>query len=47
MGRILAVLMLLVSSALLGSASWVLFHPSVTPFLVPGATDIQVVSTGI
>ena len=47
MWRILAVLTLLLSGALIGSASWMLFHPSVTPFLVPDATDIQVVSTGV
>ena len=47
MWRILAVLTLLLSGALVGSGGWMLFHPSVTPFLVPGATDIQVVSTGV
>jgi hypothetical protein len=47
MWRILAVLTLLLSGALVGSGSWMLSHPSVTPFLVPGATNIQVVSTGI
>ena len=47
MWRILAVVMLLLSGAVVGSASWMLFHPSVTPFLVPGATNIQVVSTGV
>ena len=47
MWRILAVVMLLLSGALVGSASWMLFHPSVTPFLVPGAIDIQVVSIGV
>jgi hypothetical protein len=45
MWRILAVLTLL--GALVGSASWMLFHSSVTPFLIPGATDIQVVSIGV
>jgi hypothetical protein len=47
MWRILAVLTLLLSGALVGSGSWMLFHPSVTPFLVSGATNIQVVSTGV
>jgi len=47
MWRILAVLTLILSGALVGGGSWMLFHPSVTPFLVPGATDIQVVSTGV
>jgi hypothetical protein len=45
MWRILAVLMLLLCGALVGSG--MLFHPSVTPYLVPGATNIQVVSTGV
>jgi hypothetical protein len=47
MWRILAVLTLLLSGAIVGSGSWMLFHPFVTPLLVPGATDIQVVSTGV
>jgi hypothetical protein len=47
MWRILAVLTLILSGTLAGSSIWMLFHPSVTPFLVPGATDIQVVSTGV
>jgi hypothetical protein len=47
MWRILAVLTLLLTGALVGSASWMLFHPFVTPLLVPGATDIKVVSTGV
>ena len=47
MWRILAVLTLLLSGALVGSGGRMLSHPSVTPFLVPGATDIQVVGTGV
>jgi hypothetical protein len=47
MWRILAVLTLLLSGALVASGSWMLFRPSVTPFLVRGATNIQVVSTGV
>jgi type IV secretory pathway TrbF-like protein len=47
MWRILAVLTLILSGTLAGSSIWMLFHPSVTPFLVPGATDIQVVGTGV
>jgi hypothetical protein len=47
MWRILGVLTLLLTAALVGSGSWLLFHPSVTPFVVPGATNIQVVSTGV
>jgi hypothetical protein len=47
MWRIMAVLTLLLTCALAGSGSWMLFHPSVTSFLVPGATDIHVVSTGV
>jgi hypothetical protein len=47
MWRILAVLTLILSGALVGSGSWMLFHPSVTPFLVPGATNIKVASTGV
>src|SRR5262245_7833224 len=47
MGRSLAVLTVFLSGTLVASGSWLLFHTSVTPFLVPGATDIQVVSTGM
>jgi hypothetical protein len=47
MWRILAILTLLLTGALVGSGSWMLFQPSVTPFLVPGATNIQVVRTGV
>lgn len=46
MWRILAILALLVSSALAGSSLWLLIHPTATPLLVPGATDIRVVITG-
>ena len=45
--RILAVLTLLLTGALAGSGIWMLFHPSVTPFLIPSATNIQVVSMGV
>jgi hypothetical protein len=45
--RVAPVLTLLLSGALVGSGSWMLCHPSVTPFFVPGATDIHVVSTGV
>jgi hypothetical protein len=49
MGRrwsLLAVLTLFLSATLVGSTIWMLAHPSVTPFVVPGATDIQIASTG-
>src|SRR5262245_1840086 len=45
--RILAALTLLLTGALGGGGIWMLFHPSITPFLIPGATNIQVVSIGI
>jgi len=47
MWRIVAVLILLLSGTLAGSGVWLLFHLSVTPFVVPGATNIQVVSAGV
>jgi hypothetical protein len=46
MRRVLAALTLLLAGALVASAIWILFHPAVTPFIVPGATDIQVVTLG-
>lgn len=47
MWRKLAVLTLLLSGTLAGTGIWLFCHPSITPFLVPGASDIQVVSTGV
>jgi hypothetical protein len=44
--RILAVLTLFLSGTLTGGTIWLLCHPAITPFMVPGATDIQVVRTG-
>jgi hypothetical protein len=46
MRRILVVLALLLSGALAASGMWVLSPPSTTAFIVPGATDVQVVSVG-
>jgi len=37
----------LAGAALVVSGIWMLLHPSVTPFLVSGATNIQVVSPGV
>ena len=45
--RILAVLTLFLSGTLVGGSLWMLAHPAVTPFVVRGATDIQVISTGV
>ena len=45
--RILAILTLLLSVALAGSGIWLLFQPPLTPFLLPNATDIQVLRTGV
>jgi hypothetical protein len=47
MWRILAVLTLILSGTLVGIGGWMLCRPSVTPFLIPDATNIQVVSTGV
>jgi hypothetical protein len=46
MWRILAVLTLSLAGTLAGSTIWLLCHPAITPFVVPGATDIQLVRTG-
>jgi hypothetical protein len=44
MWRILAVLTLLFTTGLAGCCLWLLVRPTVTPFLLPGATNIQVVT---
>jgi hypothetical protein len=44
--RLLVVLTLFLSATLAGGTIWLLCQPAVTLFVVPGATDIQVVRTG-
>jgi hypothetical protein len=44
MRRILTALILILSGALAASGIWMLSYPAVTPFIVPGATDVQVVT---
>jgi len=46
MRRILAVLTRLISGTLIASSIWMLCYPAVTPLIVSGATDVQVVTAG-
>src|SRR5262245_44661959 len=45
--RTLAVLTLFLSATLAGGTLWRLGHPAVGPFVVPGATNIQIVTIGV
>ena len=46
MGRILTILATLLVLGGVGAGAWCALHPPVEEFLVPGATDIQVIDMG-